>query len=343
MRASIPTPAAAARLASSSPVSGTASRRPGSSAEIAAASARIRSTGRRAEPATIHPTAVARTRATGPPTAKSTISPASASSRSSSEEPTTRTRSPVAGSARSLAETGSSTVRTVRSTNSARSSERTASARRSGVPASPADDASTVPSDAKICANASSGSARPAPPARSGASSSVGRIASPRDRSPASTASVRSARSRTYTNAPTPARITAIRAAVTMVSLVRRAIVLAQPVPSAPYGLDRLPAEGPVDLLPQVPHVHVHNVGVAVVGEVPHVLDQPASAQDLAGMAGEVLEQRELLRGELDRHVAPGNPSGGRIHRHVADAKRGGALRCAAPHQRPQPGQQLRE
>src|SRR6185437_4827832 len=47
----------------------------------------------------------------------------------------------------------------------------------------------------------------------------------------------------------------------------------AQPVPHAPDGLDVMPAERGVDLAPQVVHVLVDDVGVAVVGEVPYGLD----------------------------------------------------------------------
>ena len=55
--------------------------------------------------------------------------------------------------------------------------------------------------------------------------------------------------------------------------------LLPQAVPDASYRLDRAAPERAVDLLPQVADVHVDHVRVAVVGEVPDVLEDPRARQ----------------------------------------------------------------
>src|SRR2546423_12140044 len=80
---------------------------------------------------------------------------------------------------------------------------------------------------------------------------------------------------------------------------------LPQAVTGPPDGLDAVDAEGPVDALPQRPHVHVDEVGGALVGEVPDVLEQVGPGQHLSGPAHELLQDGELLGRQGDLDVAP--------------------------------------
>src|SRR5215469_16808645 len=87
--------------------------------------------------------------------------------------------------------------------------------------------------------------------------------------------------------------------------------VISYPVTQAPHRLQRGPFEGTVDLAPERADVDVDDPGIAVEGEVPDVLDQRSPGEDVARPAHEVLQQRELGRGELDlaaiaRHLVPG-------------------------------------
>src|SRR5512132_3936176 len=82
-----------------------------------------------------------------------------------------------------------------------------------------------------------------------------------------------------------------------------------QAIASPANRLDRVESEGTVDLLPQVADVDVDDVRAVVVAVVPGVLEQFEPRQDLAGAAHEGLEQRELLRRELDRRVAAPRPT----------------------------------
>src|SRR5439155_18210136 len=69
-------------------------------------------------------------------------------------------------------------------------------------------------------------------------------------------------------------------------------VVDPQSVARAADGLDRVA----VQLVAQVAHVDLDDVRAVLVGEVPHVLEQVESAQHLAGMVHEGLQQGELAR-----------------------------------------------
>src|SRR5262245_50940583 len=69
------------------------------------------------------------------------------------------------------------------------------------------------------------------------------------------------------------------------------AAVGAQPVAGAAHGLDRVAVEGPVDLVADVPHVDVDDVGRAVVGEVPDVVDDRRAAEHPALVAQQQFEE----------------------------------------------------
>src|SRR5712692_3862199 len=67
------------------------------------------------------------------------------------------------------------------------------------------------------------------------------------------------------------------------------------PVPRTADGLDHARAGRPVELLPQVPHVHLDHVRGVGGGEIPDVVEERDLRQDLAGMAHEVLESANSL------------------------------------------------
>src|SRR6185295_17857206 len=81
-------------------------------------------------------------------------------------------------------------------------------------------------------------------------------------------------------------------------SVIERRI--AEAVPDTPDGVDRIEPERPVDLHPEVPDVDVDEVRVAVVREVPYVLDEYRATEHLTRVTHEVFQQRELLARELD-------------------------------------------
>src|SRR5947207_14242071 len=128
------------------------------------------------------------------------------------------------------------------------------------------------------------------------------------------------------------------RAAQTSASLTRIGSVIgrlvAKPVAASADRLDRVAPERTIDLLAQVAHVDVDDVRNAVVAEVPDMLDDPRSGQDLAVSTHEIFEERELFCGELDHHVAARDALRRRIEAEVARTKNRGALGGAAPRER---------
>ena len=76
---------------------------------------------------------------------------------------------------------------------------------------------------------------------------------------------------------------------------------------------------------------------------VPGVLEQLEAREHAARPAHERLEQRELLRRELDLGVAAPDAPRGRVEAQVADREHRRPLGRAAPGERPQPGEQLGE
>src|SRR5262245_53945251 len=97
------------------------------------------------------------------------------------------------------------------------------------------------------------------------------------------------------------AKITANRArSVRGRSVTVRSRLRAHPVPDAAHRLDGVAVEGSIDLVAEVTDVHVDDVRRAVVREVPDVLEQVRTREHRAGVAHEHLEERELLRAQLD-------------------------------------------
>src|SRR5215471_148306 len=107
--------------------------------------------------------------------------------------------------------------------------------------------------------------------------------------------------------------------------------VISYPVTQAPYRLQRGPLERAVDLAPERKDVDVDDPGIALEGEVPDVLDQGSPGEDIARPAHEVLEQRELGRGELDHAAASHHLVAGRIQGQVPDSEHCRARRGLPP------------
>src|SRR2546429_8407088 len=93
---------------------------------------------------------------------------------------------------------------------------------------------------------------------------------------------------------------------------IRKRMLVPQSVPGPSNSLERLSPKGPVDLVSQIADVDLHDVGLGIEREVPHVFDERCLRQHLAGAAHQELEECELLRCERNRDVtAPNVASGG--------------------------------
>src|SRR3954452_12605746 len=135
-----------------------------------------------------------------------------------------------------------------------------------------------------------------------------------------------------------------------------RARVRRRTTPSCARGSERSPrcvqdephaAHGPdqwsPELAAQVADVDVDDVGGPLVVGIPDVIEQPRAADQLARMAGEVLEDRELASGQLDRGPADGDQVPGRVDDKLADAQLRRALGGPAADQRAYAREQLPE
>src|SRR5262252_3457538 len=85
-----------------------------------------------------------------------------------------------------------------------------------------------------------------------------------------------------------------------------------QPVPDPAHGLD---LDSVAELLAHLRDVHVHGAGVAVPVVAPHAVEDLLAREREARPFGEVPQQVELLRRELDRvtgdaHLAPAGVDG---------------------------------
>ena len=105
-------------------------------------------------------------------------------------------------------------------------------------------------------------------------------------------------------------------------------------------GLNRRHVERLIDLAAEVPDVDLDDVGVAVEGVVPHVVEDLALRDDRAGVRDQVLEDGELAGGELDLDGprASTGERGVEAQRSPAEDSTGRFRRPA--HERPQPGHQ---
>jgi hypothetical protein len=93
-----------------------------------------------------------------------------------------------------------------------------------------------------------------------------------------------------------------------------------------------------VDPLAEVADVDLDDVGVALEGVVPDVLQDLGLGDDLAGLAHQVLQQGELPGGEGDLDLAPPAAVGGGVEAQVADLEDRRPLPPAPAQQRPDAG-----
>src|SRR5205823_2474349 len=169
----------------------------------------------------------------------------------------------------------------------------------------------TVPFAVSSSANDSPRSTRPPPVDCSDPSRRTrAETSCARERSCWSSDPLRSDATWAYTSQPAPARTSAIASANTSVkrslsgSRVISVAFRPQPIADAAHRLDRVRAERSVDLLPQIANVDVDDVGTILVGEVPGVLEQLESSENLAWATHEGLQECELLRREVDLLLA---------------------------------------
>src|ERR1039458_2129988 len=115
------------------------------------------------------------------------------------------------------------------------------------------------------------------------------------------------------------------RARRSRMGMLRALPGVTEPVADAPDRLDVVPAERRVDLAPQVVHVLVDDVRAAVVGEVPHRLDDLRAGKHVAGMPEEQLKQGELLRGKPQFGLRAPRPFRSWVELHVSFGQDDGA------------------
>src|SRR5699024_7946809 len=96
-------------------------------------------------------------------------------------------------------------------------------------------------------------------------------------------------------------------------------------------GLDRIAAEGPVDLVAQMADVDLDDVRVALEVDVPHRLEDLTLGDHVAGVLGQEGEQRELPRRQLDLDLAAPHPASRRVDVQVTELQRRGAFAGTAP------------
>src|SRR6185437_13692892 len=81
---------------------------------------------------------------------------------------------------------------------------------------------------------------------------------------------------------------------------------------------DDAPIAGPVELAPQIAHLHVDDVGVRRGLHIPNLLEQHRPRDGLAGVAHEVFEQPEFHRMQLDQLAFAPDRSLDQVHFQVA-------------------------
>ncbi|ANZ13603.1 hypothetical protein SNOUR_01415 [Streptomyces noursei ATCC 11455] len=127
-----------------------------------------------------------------------------------------------------------------------------------------------------------------------------------------------------------------------MASPATRGGVMDQAVPGAAHGLDAAPSEGRVDLAAQGADVDLDDRGAAVVGVVPHLVEDVLLGDHLAAAARQAGEHRELARGQGDLLLTATATQRASVQPEIAGAHRPlrGTGLAAAPDQRTQPGEQ---
>jgi len=106
------------------------------------------------------------------------------------------------------------------------------------------------------------------------------------------------------------------------------------------HGADEL---GPTELAPPLADVDVDDVRRALEVRVPHVVEQLGARHELARAPREVLEHRELARGQLDRRAGARHGVRRRVDDELAGRHPRRPPRRPAPDQRAQAREQLAE
>src|SRR2546423_3031149 len=83
----------------------------------------------------------------------------------------------------------------------------------------------------------------------------------------------------------------------------------ADDITHASHRMEQLLVEAPIDLLAQAAHEHVDDVGLGIEAVIPHVRQDHRLRDDLAHIAHQILEQRELARPQVDDDVSSCDPS----------------------------------
>ncbi|KRC42390.1 hypothetical protein ASE24_21175 [Nocardioides sp. Root224] len=113
--------------------------------------------------------------------------------------------------------------------------------------------------------------------------------------------------------------------------------VVDEPVADEADGLERAASERLVDALSELPDVHLDDVRVAVVREVPDVAQDRRLRQHLTLVSHQELQERELPRRQLHRYVAAPGLVRRRVQTQVTDLEHDGPLPAGAAHQRAEP------
>ena len=88
-------------------------------------------------------------------------------------------------------------------------------------------------------------------------------------------------------------------------AVLRKFSNLLQDVPNTANRVNQRPAIFAVNLAAQTIDMNVHNVGAGVNTHAPNVVQDHRASNNPACVAAKILQQRELLRGELEHVVAP--------------------------------------
>src|SRR3954469_8558324 len=123
----------------------------------------------------------------------------------------------------------------------------------------------------------------------------------------------------------------------------RSAALGVEAVAHAADRFDRVPGERGVDLLAEVPDVHLDDIVVPVERRVPDVGQDLGLADRVPAVPHQELEQAVLARRERDLPSAALDPSPGHVEGQVARGQHHRPLRSTAPDQRPQPRHQDQE
>ena len=105
--------------------------------------------------------------------------------------------------------------------------------------------------------------------------------------------------------------------------------------------MNELLAATSVDLVAQVVHVHINDVGEGVEVLIPHVFGDHGPGEDTARVPHQVFEQGIFFQGQVNPLPPSDDFTGRRIKDEVIDLEYAGALGSASPEKGPNPREQL--